>query len=175
MPSSLRNESLARPSLPAGASVSLASGVDPRTSSRRSMRWPRHWRHRDQRDRRGGTAKRERDLLRESGLLALSIPADEGGWGASWATTLQAVRRLARVDGSLAHLFGFHHLLLATTRLFGDAWQWQEAYAGTVAERWFWGNALNPLDTRTAIRPDDELTWSTATRPSARARATPIG
>jgi len=109
-----------------------------------------------ERDRRGGTAKHERDSIRESGLLALSIPADEGGWGASWATMLQAVRRLARVDGSLAHLFGFHHLLLATTRLFGDTWQWRGAYAGTVAERWFWGNALNPLDTRTTIRPDGD-------------------
>ena len=109
-----------------------------------------------ERDRRGGTAKHERDRIRESGLLALSIPAEEGGWGASWATTLQAVRRLARVDGSLAHLFGFHHLLLATTRLFGDAWQWRGAYAGTIAERWFWGNALNPLDTRTTIRSEGD-------------------
>lgn len=107
-----------------------------------------------ERDRRGGTAKRERDLIRKSGLLALSIPREEGGWGASWSVTLQAVRRLARVDGSLAHLFGFHHLLLATTRLFGSAAQWRSAYAGTVAERWFWGNALNPLDQRTRINPE---------------------
>jgi alkylation response protein AidB-like acyl-CoA dehydrogenase len=109
-----------------------------------------------ERDRRGGTAKHERDLIRRSGLLALSIPADEGGWGASWAATLLAVRRLARVDGSLAHLFGFHHLLLATSRLFGSAVQWRAAYAGTATERWFWGNALNPLDTRTTIVPEGD-------------------
>jgi alkylation response protein AidB-like acyl-CoA dehydrogenase len=107
-----------------------------------------------ERDRRGGTAKPERDLIRESGLLTLSIPAEHGGWNATWTITLAAVRRLARVDGSLAHLFGFHHLLLATVRLFGAETQWRSAYAGTVAHAWFWGNALNPLDLRTTIVPD---------------------
>jgi alkylation response protein AidB-like acyl-CoA dehydrogenase len=152
MPSSLRNESVAGASLPAGTSsvdpADIFAAVDALAATLAVSAI--------ERDRRGGTAKRERDLFRESGLLALSIPADEGGWGASWGTTLQVVRRLARVDGSLAHLFGFHHLLLATTRLFGDTWQWQGAYAGTVTDRWFWGNALNPLDTRTAIRPDGD-------------------
>jgi alkylation response protein AidB-like acyl-CoA dehydrogenase len=105
------------------------------------------------RDRAGGTALRERALLRESGLLALSIPRAQGGAGASWATTLSVVRRLARVDGSLAHLFGFHHLLLGTVRLFGEERQWREAYTESARRAWFWGNALNPLDQRTTIRP----------------------
>ena len=105
------------------------------------------------RDRAGGTAKRERAALRESGLLGLSIPRELGGAGASWATTLSVVRRLARVDGSLAHLFGFHHLLLATVRLFGEERQWRDAYVETARRAWFWGNALNPLDQRTTIRP----------------------
>jgi alkylation response protein AidB-like acyl-CoA dehydrogenase len=105
-----------------------------------------------ERDRRGGHAKRERDLVRASGLLALSIPRAHGGDGATWADTQAVVRRLARVDGSLAHLFGFHHLLVATVRLFGAQTQWAAAYADTVARGWFWGNALNPLDPRTSIR-----------------------
>jgi alkylation response protein AidB-like acyl-CoA dehydrogenase len=106
-----------------------------------------------ERDRQGGNAKRERDLIRASGLLGLSIPRGLGGAGASWAETQGVVRQLAQVDGSLAHLFGFHHLLLATVRLFGDQAQWTEAYQSTLAHAWFWGNALNPLDTRTTIRP----------------------
>ncbi|HSZ82768.1 MAG TPA: acyl-CoA dehydrogenase family protein [Polyangia bacterium] len=105
------------------------------------------------RDRAGGTARRERGLLRDSGLLSLSIPRVFGGAGANWATTLSVVRRLARVDGSLAHLFGFHHLLLATVRLFGEERQWRAAYAESARRAWFWGNALNPLDQRTTIRP----------------------
>jgi alkylation response protein AidB-like acyl-CoA dehydrogenase len=105
------------------------------------------------RDRAGGTAKAERDLLRRSGLLGLSIPISFGGAGASWTETMRVVRRLARVDGSLAHLFGFHHLLVATVRLFGDERQWSGTYAETVRRAWFWGNALNPLDQRTTIAP----------------------
>jgi alkylation response protein AidB-like acyl-CoA dehydrogenase len=104
-----------------------------------------------ERDRRGGTAKRERDLLRDSGLLNLVIPRSLGGWGAAWGTTLSVVRRLSRVDSSLAHLFGFQHLMLATARLFGTEQQWSALFANTVRERWFWGNALNPLDERTAL------------------------
>jgi len=104
-----------------------------------------------ERDRRGGTAKRERDLLRQSGLLRLSIPAALGGAEASWPEVLQAVRLLGRADGSLAHLFGFHHLLLATVRLFGTPAQWEPLLRDTAERAWFWGNALNPLDTRTSI------------------------
>src|SRR5690606_35550830 len=61
----------------------------------------------------------------------------------------------ARVDSSIAHVFGFHHLLLATVRLFGQPAQWQTWFEQTARRQWFWGNALNPLDTRTvAVRRD---------------------
>lgn len=104
-----------------------------------------------ERDRRGGTPKEERDALRESGLLTLSIPARFGGGGASWTTTMRTVRSIARADGSLAHVFGFQHLLLATVRLFGAPAQFEALARATVAERWFWGNALNPLDPRATL------------------------
>ncbi|MGA7122220.1 MAG: acyl-CoA dehydrogenase family protein, partial [Polyangiaceae bacterium] len=106
-----------------------------------------------QRDRRGGTPKQERNAIRESGLLTLIVPKQFGGWGASWTTALQAVRILARSDGSIAHVFGFQHLLLATVRLFGTSQQFELLARGTIAARWFWGNALNPLDTRVTIGP----------------------
>ncbi|KAF0815321.1 Dibenzothiophene desulfurization enzyme C [Andreprevotia sp. IGB-42] len=102
-----------------------------------------------QRDKDGGTPKAERDLLRASGLLTMSIPVEHGGQGASWQQTLAAVREIARVDSSVAHVFAFHHLLLATARLFGQRQQWQPWFEQTVQQRWFWGNALNPLDERT--------------------------
>jgi alkylation response protein AidB-like acyl-CoA dehydrogenase len=109
-----------------------------------------------ERDQRGGTAKAERDMLRASGLLGLSTPAALGGLGANWQQTLDVVRQFARVDSSLAHLFAFHHLLLATTQLFGQRAQWQPWVEQTLAQRWFWGNALNPLDksTRAEKRED---------------------
>jgi alkylation response protein AidB-like acyl-CoA dehydrogenase len=104
-----------------------------------------------ERDRRGGTPKPERDALRASGLLGLMVPADLGGFGATWGTTLRAVRAIARADGSVAHVFGFQHLLLATVRLFGTRPQFESLARATIEGRWFWGNALNPLDPRTTI------------------------
>lgn len=107
-----------------------------------------------ERDKTGGTAYAERKRLRESGLLKLIIPVEYGGHSLDWHDTLRIVRIIARADSSLAHLFGFQHLLLATVRLFGD--QWPDYYAGTVRHDWFWGNALNPLDTRARIVPDGQ-------------------
>ncbi|WP_085316090.1 acyl-CoA dehydrogenase family protein [Derxia lacustris] len=101
------------------------------------------------RDEAGGNPKAERDALRASGLLALVIPTEFGGAGADWRTALDTVREIARADSSLAHVYGFQHLLLATVRLFGRPDQWQPWFEQTAARRWFWGNALNPLDTRT--------------------------
>jgi alkylation response protein AidB-like acyl-CoA dehydrogenase len=105
-----------------------------------------------ERDAAGGTPKTERDALRASGLLSLSIPRDYGGQGANWTDTLETVRQFARVDSSIAHVYAFQHLLLATVRLFARRDQWQPWYEQTARNNWFWGNALNPLDKRTTAR-----------------------
>ncbi|HXB99659.1 MAG TPA: acyl-CoA dehydrogenase family protein [Terriglobales bacterium] len=104
-----------------------------------------------ERDKRGGTAKIERDLLRTSGLLDVTIPADFGGWGMEWSDTMKLIRVFARVDSSLAHLFGFQHLMLASVSLYGSRAQTEELFSETVRNKWFWGNALNPLDKRTNL------------------------
>jgi alkylation response protein AidB-like acyl-CoA dehydrogenase len=106
------------------------------------------------RDQAGGHAAREREWIRESGLLTLSIPVEFGGQGAGWPVVYQAIRILARADSALAHLFGFHHLQLAGIALFGSAKQQKALLTATVERRLFWGNANNPLDTRTTARVD---------------------
>lgn len=106
-----------------------------------------------ERDKRGGTAKAERDLLRESGLLNLIIPPSLGGWGMDWPDTMKIVRTFARVDSSIAHLFGFQHLMLASVLLYGSPAQSDWLLSETARNRWFWGNALNPLDKRTSLTP----------------------
>ncbi|MFZ5896330.1 MAG: acyl-CoA dehydrogenase family protein [Myxococcota bacterium] len=106
------------------------------------------------RDRAGGTALNERNELRGSGLLSLSVPREYGGAGDSFASVMRLVRRFAEVDASIAHLFGFHHLLLATVRLFGRREQWERAYREAAPGKLFWGNALNPLDTGTRLRAE---------------------
>ncbi|WP_240975281.1 acyl-CoA dehydrogenase family protein [Paraburkholderia aromaticivorans] len=105
-----------------------------------------------ERDAQGGTPKTERDALRASGLLALSIPEAYGGFGANWRLTMDVVRTLGRADSSIGHVFGFHHLMLATVRLFGSTEQWSAWFEQTARRQWFWGNALNPLDERAISR-----------------------
>ncbi|MDA8519360.1 acyl-CoA dehydrogenase family protein [Acidovorax sp. NCPPB 4044] len=111
------------------------------------------------RDQAGGIPLHERRLLRESGLLTLSIPSALGGLGAPWSEVLGVVQHFARVDSAVAHVFGFHHLLLATAQLFGQPAQWQPWLEATVAQRWFWGNALNPLDKGTVATQAPEGHW----------------
>jgi alkylation response protein AidB-like acyl-CoA dehydrogenase len=103
------------------------------------------------RDAAGGTPRAERNLLRESGLLALAVPAAWGGGGAPWPTVLQTVQIIAAADASLAQVYGFQHVLLATCQLFGTPEQSQRLLETTAAQRWFWGNTLNPLDRRLAL------------------------
>jgi len=105
------------------------------------------------RDQAGGTAKRERDLIRRSGLLALAIPVELGGLGGTLSDVLSITRRIAAVDSSLAHLFAFHHFQLATLRFYAPERQWAPLLRATADNRWFWGNALNPLDKSTTITP----------------------
>jgi alkylation response protein AidB-like acyl-CoA dehydrogenase len=103
------------------------------------------------RDRRAGTPRAERDLVRASGLLALGIPRAWGGGGAPWPTVLQVTQILGAADSSMAQVYGFQHVLLATCQLFGTPAQARRLLEQTAANRWFWGNSLNPLDRRLAL------------------------
>jgi alkylation response protein AidB-like acyl-CoA dehydrogenase len=104
-----------------------------------------------ERERAGGTAWNERQVLRDSGLLKLAVPAAYGGPELAWPQIYRIIRRFAEVDSSLAHLFGFQHLQVASVALFANPQQKQLYLGQTVSENWFWGNATNGLDTRTTI------------------------
>jgi len=103
------------------------------------------------RDRLGGTPRAERALVRDSGLLKIGIPVAWGGGGASWPTIMQVTQILAAADSSMAQVYGFQHVLLATCQLFGAPAQARRLLEATAANNWFWGNSLNPLDRRLAL------------------------
>ncbi|MGE8532741.1 MAG: acyl-CoA dehydrogenase family protein [Acinetobacter guillouiae] len=105
-----------------------------------------------ERDKAGGNPKLERDLIRQSGLLGLSIPQQYGGQGAKWKTIFQTIQSIAQVDSSLAHVYGFHHLLIATVQLFAQPEQYSSWFENTARNNLFWGNTLNPLDQRTKVQ-----------------------
>jgi len=103
------------------------------------------------RDRLGGTPRAERALVRYSGLLKIGIPVAWGGGGASWPTIMQVTQIIAAADSSMAQVYGFQHVLLATCQLFGAPAQARRLLEATAANNWFWGNSLNPLDRRLAL------------------------
>jgi alkylation response protein AidB-like acyl-CoA dehydrogenase len=106
-----------------------------------------------ERDRAGGHAAQARQWIRDSGLLALSVPRAYGGRGAPWTVILDTVRTVAQADSALAHLLGFHHLQVAGLVLYGNAQQQRALLTETIDANVFWGNALNPLDKRLTATP----------------------
>ncbi|NQD80215.1 monooxygenase [Pseudomonas sp. CrR14] len=109
-----------------------------------------------ERDQAGGSAQAERELLRESGLLTLAVPQQYGGQEVAWPEIYRIVRYLAAADSSLAHLFAFQHLQVATILLFGNPDQQRHWLSRTVQERWFWGNATNGRDTGLTLSTREE-------------------
>lgn len=109
-----------------------------------------------QRDKQGGTAKKERDLIRKSGLLSLIIPKYLKGHGEDWKSIFQITRELARVDGSIAHLFGYHCLCLTSVQLYGTKPQKEKLYRETAENNWFWGNAFNPRDEHLVVKQEGD-------------------
>lgn len=108
------------------------------------------------REQAGGHAAAERQAIRDSGLLDLSIPRAHGGRGLPWSAIYRVVRRLAGADSALAHVLAFHHLQIASLQLYGSAAQSQVWLRRSSEQQLFWGNALNPLDTRATISAHGE-------------------
>ena len=114
------------------------------------------------RDRVGGTPQAERDAIRKSGLLNFTTAQELGGSGGTWLEAIAIIREIARADSSLAHVFAFHYYLLATVRLFGNRDQWTSLHRKSVENGWFWGNALNALNTDVIARrnTDGSYEWN---------------
>lgn len=101
-----------------------------------------------ERDRAGGHAGQEKQWLADAGLLTLAVPRAFGGQEAAWPEIYDVIRQVARVDSALAHLVGFQCLQVVSVDVWGNAAQRERYLRGTVDGRWWWGNAVNPLDTR---------------------------
>ncbi|MGF6240259.1 alkylation response protein AidB-like acyl-CoA dehydrogenase [Paraburkholderia sp. GAS38] len=101
-----------------------------------------------ERDRDGGHAAQEKQWIADAGLLTLAVPREFGGAGAPWPAIYATIRAIARVDSALAHLLGFQCLQVVSVDVWGNPAQRARYLRGTVEARWWWGNAVNPLDTR---------------------------
>ncbi|PAD35794.1 acyl-CoA dehydrogenase family protein [Terribacillus saccharophilus] len=99
-----------------------------------------------ERDKAGGTAKVQRDALRESGLLNLIIPKEYGGEGQPWSIVLKIARELAKTDAALGHLYGYHAFQTVLPHIAGTAKQKEYFYTQSAKNNWFWGNSSNPIE-----------------------------
>ncbi|QEI06543.1 monooxygenase [Pigmentiphaga aceris] len=112
------------------------------------------------RDQLGGRPVDQVRLLKESGLLIAAIPTQYGGTGASWLSVLRAVREIAHTDGSLAHLFGYHHLPQHNVLSRATPEQQQRLLSAAVRDQWLWSNSGNALSkTSSARRAPDDQGW----------------
>jgi alkylation response protein AidB-like acyl-CoA dehydrogenase len=106
-----------------------------------------------ERDKLGGRPTEQIRLLKESGLPSVQIPKRYGGKSASWVSVLRIVREFARTDGSLAHLYGYHHLPLNAVLFRGSEAQKDRLLTRSAAQNWVWGNSGNAMSkTSSAVR-----------------------
>lgn len=108
-----------------------------------------------ERDKRGGRPIEQIRLLKESGLPSAQIPLRYGGGGASWLSVLRAVREFARTDGSLAHLYGYHHLPLNTVLFRASEAQKENWLRASAAGNLVWSNSGNAMSKTSSGRRVD--------------------
>ena len=72
------------------------------------------------RDRANAEPAAEAKLLKSAGLPGLMVPERNGGAGQTWRTALAVVREIARADGSIAQLIGYHYVNSANLWLVGS-------------------------------------------------------
>jgi alkylation response protein AidB-like acyl-CoA dehydrogenase len=109
-----------------------------------------------ERDRSGADPLPQLDLLRDSGLTTLLVPAEFGGQGATWSTAVAVIRTLARTDASVAQVLAYHYVNesnagFAATGEVGERW-----YRASAANRWVWGDSVNPTDPDLAFTPSGD-------------------
>src|SRR5262245_46775227 len=90
------------------------------------------------RDLAGEEPAHEVALLKESGLLALLIPAGRGGMGESWLAANAVTRAVAAADANVGHLLGYHYLQLWRGELFDRPDLVERLQRQTTAGNLFW-------------------------------------
>lgn len=107
------------------------------------------------RDRGNVVPYRQVQLLKDAGLVTILGPKSAGGAGLSWKEAYQVIRIIARGDGSLGQLIGYHYLWSWTAALIGTDEQ-REKYERWITEnKYFVGGAVNPRDADLKVRQDE--------------------
>jgi alkylation response protein AidB-like acyl-CoA dehydrogenase len=114
-----------------------------------------------ERDRANATPYAEVQLLKDSGLVTLLGPREHGGAGESWDTAYKVIRTVARGDGSIGQVLGYHYLWAWAARLVATEEQIAAVEELYTRNNFLFGGAVNPRDTDLIIREEGgELVYS---------------
>ncbi|AUI63943.1 acyl-CoA dehydrogenase family protein [Amycolatopsis sp. BJA-103] len=114
-----------------------------------------------ERDRENGTPHAEVQLLKDSGLVTLLGPVEHGGGGQSWETAYRVTREVARGDGSIGQLLGYHYLWAWAARLVATDEQVAAVEELYTRNNFVFGGAVNPRDSDLKITEDgDEIVYN---------------
>jgi hypothetical protein len=99
-----------------------------------------------QRDQDNKSPRAEVVLLKYSGLLKLLGPKKYGGGEQPWHVAYKAIREVAKGDGSIGMLLGYHLLWSTTANVVGTAEQADRLQELIITKNLFVGGAVNPRD-----------------------------
>ncbi|MEA9984863.1 monooxygenase [Subtercola sp. RTI3] len=103
----------------------------------------------------------EVQLLKNSGLVTLLGPAGHGGGGETWDTAYRVIREVARGDGSIGQLLGYHYLWAWAARLVATEDQISAVEELYTTNNLLFGGAVNPRDSDlTIVEEGDELVFT---------------
>ncbi|KJQ53020.1 Dibenzothiophene desulfurization enzyme C [Microbacterium sp. SA39] len=114
-----------------------------------------------ERDRANATPHAEVQLLKDSGLITLLGPVEHGGAGETWETAYKVIRTVARGDGSIGQVLGYHYLWAWAARLVATEEQISAVEELYTTNNFVFGGAVNPRDSDLTIREEgDDLVFS---------------
>ncbi|TDZ30022.1 Dibenzothiophene desulfurization enzyme C [Colletotrichum spinosum] len=108
------------------------------------------------RERENKSPRAEVALLKHSGLLKILGPEKYGGGGQPWSVGYRAIREVAKGDGSLGMLLGYHLLWSTTANVIGSAEQADRFQDLIITNNYFVGGAVNPRDDDHRITSDGD-------------------
>lgn len=95
-------------------------------------------------------------LLKSAGLLKTLGPVKYGGGGQSWETGYKVIREVAKGDGSIGMLLGYHLLWSTTANVVGTDEQQDSVQQVIIENNFFVGGAVNPRDSDLNISSEGE-------------------
>lgn len=100
-------------------------------------------------------------LLKAAGLTKVLGPKKYGGGGESWETGYKLIREVAKSDGSIGMLLGYHLLWSTTANVVCTEEQADSIQEVILENNWFIGGAVNPRDNDLKITSEgDELVFN---------------